>query len=97
MNIAIVAVLIPQVKDLIDNSIRKLSVVNTDEYGNDDYSIIKAVEESLVEELKVKTILKLPNDIRMNIVKRDKIDNTNISADEICTKFLLDEVFGIYM
>jgi len=97
MNIAIVAVLIPQVKGLTDVSIRKLSVVNTDEYGNDDYSIIKAVEESLVEEFKVKTIAKLPNGIRMNIVKRDRIENTNVSADEICTKFLLDEIFGMYM
>lgn len=97
MNIAIVAVVIPQVKGLTDVSIRKLSVVNTDEYGNDDYSIIKAVEESLVEEFKIKTILRLPNGIRMNIVKRDKIDNANLSADEICTKFLLDEVFGMYM
>ena len=97
MNIAIVAVIVPQVKDLTDVSIRKLSVVNTDQYGNDDYRIIKAVEESLVEEFKVKTIAKLPNDIRMNIVKRDKIDNPNFSADEICTKFLLDEVFSMYM
>lgn len=97
MNIAIVAVIIPQIKDLTDVSIRKLSVVNTDQYGNDDYRIIKAVEESLVEEFKVKTISKLPNGIRMNIVKRDKIDNPNLSADEICTKFLLDEVFGMYM
>lgn len=97
MNIAIVAVIIPQIKNLIDDSIRKLSVVNTDEYGNDDYSIIKAVEESLVEEFKVKTITKLPNGIRMNIVKRDKIEDANLSADEICTKFLLDEVFGMYM
>ena len=97
MNIAIVAVIIPQVKDLTDVSIRKLSVVNTDEYGNDDYSIIKAVEESLVEEFKVKTAAKLPNGIRMNIVKRDVIENVNQSADDICTKFLLDEVFGMYM
>ena len=97
MNIVIVAVIIPQVKGLTDNSIRKLSVVNTDEYGNDDYNIIKAVEESLVEEFQVKTIAKLPNGIRMNIVKRDRIDNTNVSADEICTKFLLDEVFSMYM
>lgn len=97
MNIAIVAVIIPQVKDLTDVSIRKLSVVNTDQYGNDDYRIIKAVEESLVEEFKVKAIAKLPNGIRMNIVKRDKIDNPNLNADEICTKFLLDEVFGMYM
>ena len=97
MNIVIVAVIIPQVKGLTDNSIRKLSVVNTDEYGNDDYNIIKAVEESLVEEFQVKTIAKLPNGIRMNIVKRDRIDNANVSADEICTKFLLDEVFSMYM
>ena len=97
MNIAIVAVIIPQVKGLTDVSIRKLSVVNTDEYGNDDYSIIKAVEENLVEEFKIKTIAKLPNDIRMNIVKRDRIDNTNVSADEICTNFLLNEVFTMYM
>lgn len=97
MNIAIVAVIIPQIKNLTDKSIRKLSVVDTDEYGNDDYSIIKAVEESLVEEFKVKTIAKLPNGIRMNIVKRDKIDNTNRSADDICTEFLLDEVFNKYM
>ena len=96
MNIAIVAVIIPQVKDLTDVSIRKLSVVNTDEYGNDDYSIIKAVEESLVEEFKVKTAAKLPNGIRMNIVKRDVIEDVNQSADDICTKFLLDEVFGMY-
>lgn len=97
MNIAIVAVIIPQVKGLTDNSIRKLSVVNTDEYGNDDYSIIKAVEESLVEEFKIKTILRLPNSIRMNIIKRDVIEDINLSADEICTKFLLDEVFSMYM
>ena len=97
MNIAIVAVIIPQIKNLTDKSIRKLSVVNTDEYENDDYSIIKAVEESLVEEFKVKTIAKLPNGIRMNIVKRDKIDNPNRSADDICTEFLLDEVFDKYM
>ena len=97
MNIAIVAVIIPQVKGLTDDSIRKLSVVNTDEYGNDDYSIIKAVEENLAKEFQVKTIAKLPNGIRMNIVKRDRIDNANVSADEICTKFLLDEVFGMYM
>ena len=97
MNIAIVAVVIPQVKDLTDVSIRKLSVVNTDEYGNDDYSIIKAVEESLVEEFKVKTTAKLPNGIRMNIVKRDVIEDANQSADDICTKFLLDEIFGMYM
>lgn len=97
MNIAIVAVIIPQIKHLTDVSIRKLYVVNTDEYGNDDYRIIKAVEESLVEEFKVKSISKLSNDIRMNIVKRYEIDNTNLSADEICNKFLLDEVFGMYM
>ena len=97
MNIAIVAVIIPQVKGLTDNSIRKLSVVNTDEYGNDDYSIIKAVEESLVKEFHVKVITQISVSIRMNIVKRDKIDNPNLSADEICTKFLLDEVFGMYM
>ena len=97
MNIAIVAVIIPQVKGLTDVSIRKISVVNTDEYGNDDYSIIKAVEESLVEEFKVKSISKLPNGIRMNIVKRDVIEDVNQSADDICTKFLLDEVFGMYM
>lgn len=95
MNIAIVAVVIPQIKNLTDVSIKKLSVVNTDEYGNDDYSIIKAVEESIVEEFQVKTIAKLPNGIRMNIVKRDKIDNPNLSADEICTKFLLDEAFDM--
>lgn len=40
MNIAIVAIVIPQIK--------KLSVVNTDEYGNDDYSIIKAVEKKVL-------------------------------------------------
>lgn len=97
MNIAIVAVIIPQVKGLTDVSIRKLSIVNTDEYGNDDYSIIKAVEESLVEEFKVKTTAKLPNGIRMNIVKRDVIEDVNQNADDICTKFLLDEVFGMYM
>ena len=97
MNIAIVAVIIPQVKGLTDVSIRKLSVVNTDEYGNDDYSIIKAVEESLVEEFKIKTTAKLPNGIRMNIVKRDVIEDVNQSADDICTKFLLDEVFSMYM
>ena len=97
MNIAIVAVIIPQVGGLTDNSIRKLSVVNTDEYGNDDYSIIKAVEESLVKEFHVKTITQISVGIRMNIVKRDKIDNPNLSADEICTKFLLDEVFTMYM
>ena len=97
MNIAIVAVIIPQVKGLTDVSIRKLSVVNTDEYGNDDYSVIKAVEESLVEEFKVKSTSKLPNGIRMNIVKRDVIEDVNQSADDICTKFLLDEVFGMYM
>ena len=97
MNIAIVAVIIPQVKGLTDVSIRKLSVVNTDEYGNDDCSIIKAVEESLVEEFKIKTTAKLPNGIRMNIVKRDVIEDVNQSADDICTKFLLDEVFSMYM
>ena len=97
MNIAIVAVIIPQVKGLTDVSIRKLSVVNTDEYGKDDYRIIKAVEESLVEEFKIKTAAKLPNGIRMNIVKRDAIEDANQSADDICTKFLLDEVFGMYM
>lgn len=97
MNIAIVAVIIPQVKGLTDVSIRKLSVVNTDEYGNDDYSIIKAVEESLVKEFHVKTVSQISVGIRMNIVKRDKIDNPKLSADEICTKFLLDEVFGMYM
>ena len=97
MNIAIVAVIIPQFKGLTNIPIRKLSVVNTDEYGKDDYRIIKAVEESLVKEFKVNTIAKLPNGIRMNIVKRDKIDNPNLSADEICTKFLFDEVFSIYM
>ena len=97
MNIAIVAVIIPQVKGLTDVSIRKLSVVDTDQYGNDDYSIIKAVEESLVEEFKIKTAAKLPNGIRMNIVKRDVIEDVNQSADDICTKFLLDEVFGMYM
>ena len=97
MNIAIVAVIIPQVKGLTDVSIRKLSVINTDEYGKDDYRIIKAVEESLVEEFKVKTAAKLPNGIRMNIVKRDVIEDVNQSADDICTKFLLDEVFGMYM
>ena len=97
MNIAIVAVIIPQIKGLTDDSIRKLSVVNTDEYGNDDYSIIKAVEESLVKEFHVKVITQISVGIRMNIVKRDKIDNPNFSADEICTNFLLDEVFGMYM
>ena len=97
MNIAIVAVIIPQVKGLTDVSIRKLSVVNTDEYGNDDYSIIKAVEESLVEEFKIKTTVRLPKGIRMNIVKRDVIEDVNQSADDICIKFLLDEVFGMYM
>lgn len=33
----------------------------------------------------------------MNIVKRDKIDNPKLIADDICTKFLLDEVFSKYM
>lgn len=97
MNIAIVAVIIPQTRGLTDVSIRKLSVVNTDEYGNDDYHIIKAVEESLDKEFQVKSIAKLSNDIRMNIVKRDRIEDANISADEICTNFLLDEVFSMYM
>ena len=97
MNIAIVAVIIPQVKDLTNDLIRKLSVVNIDEYGNDDYSIIKAVEKNLAEEFGTNFVAKLSNFIRMNIVKRDKIDNPKLSADEICTKFLLDEVFGIYM
>lgn len=93
-NIAIIAVIIPQVKGLTDDSIKKLSVVNTDEYGNDDYSIIKAVEENLVKEFKVKTITKLPNGIRMNIVKRDRIENANRSADDICTEFLINEAFA---
>lgn len=97
MNIAIVAVIIPQVKDLTDVSIRKLSVVNTDEYGNDDYSIIKATEESIAEEFKIKKSDLFSTGIRMNIVKRDRIENDNINADEICTKFLLDEIFHIYM
>lgn len=97
MNIAIVAVIIPQVKGSAADSIRKLSVVNTDEYGNDDYNIIKAVEESLVKEFHVKVITQISVGIRMNIVKRDRIENTNLSADEICTNFLLDEVFGMYM
>ena len=97
MNIAIVAVIIPHVKDLIDVSIRKLYVIDTDEYGNDDYSIIKAVEKNLVKEFQVKTITQISAGIRMNIVKRDKIEDTNKSADDICTDFLLDEVFGMYM
>lgn len=97
MNIAIVAVIIPQIKDLIDVSIKKLLVVNTDKCGNDDYGIIKAVEENLIEEYKVKTVAKLPTGIRMNIVKRDRIENANLSADEICTEFLLDEIFKLYM
>jgi hypothetical protein len=97
MNIAIVAVIIPQVKGLTDVSIRKLSVVNTDEYGNDDYNIIKAVEGDLAEEFKIKRTNLYSAGIRMNIVKRDRIEDATISANDICTKFLLDEVFSIYM
>lgn len=93
-NIAIVAVIIPQVKGLTDVSIRKLCVVNTDDYGNDDYSIIKAVEESLVKEFKVKFITQISAGIRMNIVKRDRIENANRSADDICTEFLINEAFA---
>ena len=93
-NIAIVAVIIPQIKDLTDKSIKKMSVVNTDEHGNDDYRILKAVEESLVNELNVKTANRLPAGIRMNIVKRDVIENANKSADDMCTEFLINEAFG---
>ena len=93
INIAIVAVIIPQIKDLTDKSIKKLSVVNTDEYGSDDYRVLKAVESSLVEELNVRTANRLPAGIRMNIVKRDKIENANQSADDICTEFLINEAF----
>lgn len=94
INIAIVAVIIPQIKDLTDKSIKKLSVVNTDEYGNDEYRILKAVEESLVKEFAVKSAAKLPTGIRMNIVKRDAIENANKSADDICTEFLINEAFA---
>lgn len=94
MNIAIVAVIIPQVKGLTDVSIKKLSVVNTDEYGNDDYSIIKAVEESLVEEFHVKVITQISVGIRMNIVKRDRIEDANRSVNDICTEFLINEAFS---
>ena len=97
MNIAIVAVIIPRVKGLTNDPIRKLSVVNTNECGNDDYSIIKAVEENLAEEFKIKKSDLFSTGIRMNIVKRDRIENDSINADEICTKFLLDEIFHIYM
>ena len=93
VNIAIVAVIIPQIVNLTDKSIKKLSVVDADAYGNDDYSIIKAVESSLVEEYKVKTANRLPAGIRMNIVKRDKIEDANRSADDICTEFLINETF----
>lgn len=77
--------------------VKKLFVINTDEHGNDDYSIIKAVEKDLIEGFKIKTIDELPLGIRMNIVKRDRIEDANLSADEICTNFLLDEVFNMYM
>lgn len=94
INIAIVAVIIPQIVNLTDKSIKKLSVVNTDEYGNDDYRILKSVEDSLVEEFAVKSAAKLPAGIRMNIVKRDIIENANRSADDICTEFLINETFA---
>ena len=93
-NIAIVAVIIPQIVNLTDKSIKKLSVVNTDERGSDEYSILKAVEENLVEEFAVKSAAKLPAGIRMNIVKRDVIEDANRSADDICTKFLINEAFS---
>lgn len=97
MNIAIVAVFVPQVKNLIDKPIKRLFIIDTDEYGSDDYRIIKAVEEKLIEEFKIKPLTKLPTGIRMNIVKRDTIDGPNLSADEICTNFLVDKIFGKYM
>lgn len=93
-NIAIVAVIIPQIVNLTDKSIKKLSVVNTDKYGNDDYRILKSVEDSLVEEFAVKSAAKLPAGIRMNIVKRGKIEDANRSADDICTEFLINEAFA---
>lgn len=97
MNIAIVAVLIPQIKNSTDVSIRKLSVVNTDECGNDDYNIIRAVSEEIVTELQLKSIAKWPKGIQMYIVKRDTIENDNLSTDEICTRFIVDEIFSRYM
>lgn len=93
-NIAIVAVIIPQIVNLTDKSIKKLSVVNVDERGSDEYSILKAVEEGLVEEFAVKSAAKLPAGIRMNIVKRDIIEDANRSADDICTEFLINEAFS---
>lgn len=94
MNIAIVAVIIPQIVNLTDKSIKKLSVVNTDKYGNDDYRILKSVEDNLVEEFAVKSAAELPAGIRMNIVKRDRIENANRSANDICTEFLINEAFA---
>lgn len=93
-NIAIVAVIIPQIVNLTDKSIKKLSVVNTDEFGSDEYRILKAVENRLVEEFAVKSAAKLPAGIRMNIVKRDRIEDANRSADDICTEFLINEAFS---
>lgn len=90
MNIAIVLVTIPKTRDLTDNLTRGISVINTDKYGNDDYSIIKAVEENLLKEFKFRPNAKLPTGIQMNIVKRDTVDNVK-SVGTICTEFLLDE------
>ena len=60
-------------------------------------SLVKDADSVSVKEFETDFMAKLSNGIRMNIVKRDKIDNPNLSADEICTKFLLDEVFSMYM
>lgn len=96
MNIAIVLVIIPKIKGLTDNLTRRISVINTDKYGNDDYSIIKAAEEDLIKEFKFRSNAELPTGIQMNIVKRNTIDNAK-SISTICTEFFLDEVFGMYM
>lgn len=97
MKVAIVAALIDGIQPTLAKPVKKMSVVELDNYPNDDdFTILHKFEKILKEEYEVKDLNKAGIIVRANIVMRANI-NPETSMEDICTDILLEEFFAKYM
>ena len=97
MNVAIVAAVIDTIQPTMTKPVKKMSIIELNNYPNDDdYTVLRQFERNLKEEYKCKDFKRAGIIVHANIVMRMDV-NPEASADEICTDILLDNFFEKYM
>lgn len=97
MNVAIVAAVINTIQPTMTKPVKKMYIIELNNYPNDDdYTVLRQFERDLKEECKCKDFKCAGIIVHANIVMRMDV-NPEASADEICTNILLDNFFEKYM